>query len=97
MMEYVFSPIWAALQIGFAFLFLSSFLEIKRRREEVAWIAVVAWLLTAIYGLLKVEGIHGYLLYLLSAVVLLLASLGTTARPLRVKPVSDTSEPQAKV
>ena len=76
MMEYVFSPIWAALQIGFAFLFLSSFLEIKRRREEVAWIAVVAWLLTAIYGLLKVEGIHGYLLYLLSVVVLLLVAHG---------------------
>ena len=76
MMEYLFSPVWAALQIGFAFLFLSSFLEIKRRREEVAWIAVVAWLLTAIYSLLRVEGIHGYLVYLLSPVVLLLVAHG---------------------
>lgn len=76
MMEFVFSPIWAALQIGFALAFLSSFLEIKRRMEEVTWLAVIAWLMTAIYSLLRVEGIYGYLLYLLSAVMLLLTVYG---------------------
>ena len=75
-MGYVFTPLWAALQICFALSFLSSFLEVKRRRDEVLWIAVVAWLLTAIFGLLEVQGIHGYLMYLLAAVLILLAVHG---------------------
>ena len=76
MMGYVFTPIWAALQICFVILFLSSFLEIKRRKDEMVWIAVVAWLVTAIYGLFEVQGIHGYLMYLLAAVLILLAAHG---------------------
>lgn len=75
-MGYVFSPLWAALQICFAILFLSSFLEVKRRKDEMVWIAVVAWLVTAIYGLFEVQGIHGYLMYLLVAVLILLAVHG---------------------
>ena len=74
MMGYVFTPIWAALQICFVILFLSSFLEIKRRKDEMVWIAVVAWLVTAIYGLFEVQGIHGYLMYLLAAVLILCTS-----------------------
>ena len=76
MMGYVFSPLWAALQICFAILFLSSFLEVKRRKDEIVWIAVVAWLVTAIYGLFEVQGIHGYLMYLLAAVLILLSVHG---------------------
>lgn len=76
MMGYIFIPLWAALQICFAALFLSSFLETKRRKEELAWIAVAAWLLTAVYGLFEVQGIHGYLMYLLAAVLLLLTVHG---------------------
>lgn len=76
MMGYVFTPVWVALQICFALLLLSSFLEIKRTRDEVRWIAVVAWLLTTIYGLFQIEGIHGYLMYLLSCVMILLAVHG---------------------
>ena len=76
MMGYVFTPLWAALQICFAILFLSSFLEVKRRKDEIVWIAVVAWLVTAIYGLFEVQGIHGYLMYLLAAVLILLSVHG---------------------
>ncbi len=71
-MGYVFTPLWAALQISFAILFLSSFLEVKRRKDEMVWIAVASWLATAMYGLFEVQGIHGYLMYLLAAVLILL-------------------------
>ena len=76
MMGYVFTPLWAALQIGFAILFLSSFLEVRVKKDEMVWIAVVAWLVTAIYGLFEVQGIHGYLMYLLASVLILLAAHG---------------------
>ena len=75
-MGYVFTPIWAALQICFAMLFLSSFLEVRVKKDEMVWIAVVAWLVTAIYGLFEVQGIHGYLMYLLAAVLILLSAHG---------------------
>ena len=42
----------------------------------MVWIAVVAWLVTAIYGLFEVQGIHGYLMYLLAAVLILLSAHG---------------------
>ena len=76
MMRYIFIPLWAAMQIFFARSFLSLFLEVKRRKDEVLWIAVVAWLLTAIFGLLEAQGIHGYLMYLLAAVMILLVVHG---------------------
>ena len=72
-MGFVFTPLWAALQICFAMLFLSSFLEAKRRKDEMAWITVVAWLVTTIYGLFEVQGIHSYLMYLLAAALILLS------------------------
>lgn len=75
-MVYVFTPLWAALQICFVLLFLSSFLEVRVKKDEMIWIAVVAWLVTAIYGLFEVQGIHGYLMYLLAAVLILLAAHG---------------------
>ena len=73
---FTFTPLWAALQIGFALLFLSSFLEVKRRKDELVLIAVAAWLITTIFGLFKVPGIHGYLMYLLAAVLILLTIHG---------------------
>lgn len=71
-MGYVFTPLWAALQICFVLLFLSSFLEVRVKKDEMVWIGVVAWLVTAIYGLFEVQGIHGYLMYLLATVLILL-------------------------
>ena len=76
MMQYLFVPIWAALQIGFVMLFLSSFFERKGRKEDAGWIGVIAWLLTAVYGLFGVQGIYGYLMYLLSGVLILLMVYG---------------------
>ena len=76
MMGYIFIPLWSALEIFFAFLFLSSFLEVRVKKDEMVWIAIVAWLITAIYGLFEVRGIHGYLMYLLAAVLILLSVHG---------------------
>ena len=76
MMGYLFSVLWAALQILFLMLFLSSFLEVRRRGDETGWIAVVAWLFTAIFGSFQVQGLHGYLMYLLSAALILLSVYG---------------------
>lgn len=76
MIRYIFIPLWAAMQICFALWFLSSFFEVKRRKDEVLWVIVLAWLLTGIYGLFEVQGIHGYLMYLLSSVLILLTVHG---------------------
>lgn len=76
MMGYLFTPLWAALQVWFALLFLSSFLEVKRRKEEIFWIGIVAWLAETVYGLFGVQGIYGYLMYLLAAVLILLTVHG---------------------
>ena len=73
MMGYIVIPLWAALQICFAMLFLSSYLEVRIKKDEAVWIAAMTWLVTTIYGLFQVQGFHGYLMYLLSCVLILLA------------------------
>ena len=76
MMRYVFIFLWAALQILFASSFLSSFLEVKRRKPEAFGVMLAAWLMTAVYSLFEVQGIHGYTMYFLMAVMLLLVIHG---------------------
>lgn len=76
MMEYVFAPLWAALQIGFMRLFLSAFLPTRCRREERVWIIALAWLAMTLYALFGVQGFHAYLMYLLAAVLFLLVLHG---------------------
>lgn len=76
MMGYIFAPVWAALEILFAMLFLSSFLELRLKKDETIWIAIMAWLATAVYGLFTVQGIYGYFMYLLAVVLILLAAHG---------------------
>ena len=71
-MRYLFIALWAGLQICFAHLFLGSFLELKRNREECFWVLLLTWLVNAIFGMFEVGGLHGYLVYLLMAVLLLL-------------------------
>lgn len=75
-MGYIFAPVWAALEILFAMLFLSSFLELRLKKDETIWIAIMAWLATAVYGLFAVQGIYGYFMYLLAVVLILLAAHG---------------------
>ena len=76
MMEYLLVPVWAELQIVFVILFLASFLERKGRKEDALWLGIITWLLTTGYGLLGVQGIHGYLMYVLSAILILLTVHG---------------------
>lgn len=76
MIQYLFIFLWAALQICFVVFFFASFLEVKQRKSEVLWVAIVAWLLTAFFALLKPQGIHSYVVYLLSSVLILLAIHG---------------------
>ena len=76
MMGYVFSFLWAAFQICFVMSFLSSFLEVKCRKNDMRLITLATWLLTAIFGLFEIQGIYGYLMYLLAAVLILLVVHG---------------------
>lgn len=76
MMGYVFTPLLAALEILFAMLFLSSFFDIRLRKDETIWVGVLAWLGTTVYGLFQVQGLHGYLMYLLCCVLILLVVHG---------------------
>ena len=57
-------------------LFLSSFLDFRLRKDETFWIGVLAWLGTTVYGLFHVQGLHGYLMYLLCCVLILLVVHG---------------------
>ena len=76
MIGYAFTPVWAALEIGFALVFLGTFLKPVRQKKTDLWIIIAAWILTAAYGLLQVEGLHGYMMYILSAVLILLTVYG---------------------
>ncbi len=73
MMELLFVPVWAAMQICFAQLFFASILPVKRQKEEIAWILLVAWLLNTVFELFGASGIHAYLMYLLTALLILLS------------------------
>lgn len=76
MMDCLWIPIWVALQLLFAYTFFSTFLVSKRRGGEDRWLLAIIWLLNTIFGLLGVEGFHGYLMYLLTAVLILLTIFG---------------------
>ncbi len=76
MMRYFFIFLWAGLQILFILLFLSTILESKNCKEDMLWVAIVTWLLTAVFGLFEAQGIRGYVVYLLSAVLILLSVYG---------------------
>lgn len=76
MMDYIWIPLWVALQVLFAYSFFATFLPARRRGGEDRWLLVIIWLLNAIFGLFRVEGFHGYLMYLLTAILILLAVFG---------------------
>ena len=76
MMGSLFIFLWAALQTCFTVSFFASFLEVKHRKSDVLWVAIVAWLLTAIFGLFEAQGIYSYVVYMLSAAIILLAVHG---------------------
>lgn len=75
-MEYLFTFLWAAMEILFAYLFLSVFLEPKHSKSETAWTLLGGWLLNGLFAFFDVQGIHSYLMYLLIAVFMLLALYG---------------------
>ena len=75
-MEYLIACLGSALQILFAYLFLSSFFEIKCDRENIPWFLAVGWLLNAVYEMLGIGGFYYYLAYLLLCVLMLLCIFG---------------------
>lgn len=75
-MRFLFIPIFAALQICYAWLLFSSFLEPKLRGGENVSLHVFAWLVIAVFGFFDFPGIFGYVVYLLMAAVLLIAIYG---------------------
>lgn len=75
-MEYLFVPLWAALETGFAYLLFGSFLEPQCQKEEARYYFVAVWVLNTVYGLFRVEGVYGCLMYLLTAALMLLVIFG---------------------
>lgn len=76
MMHYLFVPIWAALQIGFAQLFFSVFLVPRRRGEDVGWLLAGMWLINLVFSCFSFSGIYKYSMYLLCVVLILLTIYG---------------------
>ena len=76
MMRYLFIPVWAVLQIWFLRRFFGAFLPVRCRKDEILWVMLLSWLLMTVFGLFGVRGIHGYLMYLLAAVLMLLVVHG---------------------
>ncbi len=70
MLNVLFVFLWAALEVGFAGLFLGAFFQGKAPNP---WALVAAWAANALFGLLGLTGIYRYLMYLLTVVALLLA------------------------
>lgn len=75
-MNFLFVPIFSALQIFFLYVLLRRFLEPKLPILETVILYVFAWLITTIFNLFEVPGIYGYLVFLLSATVLLIVIYG---------------------
>ena len=75
-MQFVFVPIFTALQICFIWLLFSSFLEPKQWGSDNVFWHVLAWLITAIFGLFDLPGIYGYIVYILMSVILLIVVYG---------------------
>ncbi len=71
-MMYLSPILWSMLEIGFAYLFLSSFSENKRSKKDTFYYLLTAWLLNTILGFLIPIGIYHILAYLLIVVLLLL-------------------------
>lgn len=76
MMDLLFIPVWAAVQICFVRLFLSSFLMVKCGKWEAVGISLIGWLLISVFGLLGVEGLYHYAVLLLAASLTLLVVHG---------------------
>ena len=76
MMACLFAGLGAVLQILFAYLFFAAFLEVKYGKDEIGWILGIAAILNIAYAMIGVDGLYGYLLYLLVCVVLLLCVFG---------------------
>lgn len=75
-MEILFVFLWAAMETGFAALFLSAFLEKTCPDSTYGWTLLSMWLLCALYGLLMLSGIYRYLMYLLMTMFLLMTIYG---------------------
>lgn len=76
MMELLFIPVWAAAQICFVRLLLSSFFPVRCGRREAVGTSLIGWLLIGAFGLLGVEGLCGYGVLLLAAALTLLVVHG---------------------
>ena len=75
-MRFFFIPFWSALQICFLYLLMSSRLDAKLRGGENISLHVLAWLVGTGFGYFEVRGIYGYLVFLLTAAVLLIVIYG---------------------
>ncbi len=71
-MSYLFVFIWTVLDIGFVYTFVTSFLEAKRDKKEIAVLLAATCLSCAAFDALILDGLSRYLMYLLAVVIILL-------------------------
>lgn len=76
MMDFLLIPVWAAVQICFVRLFLSSFLMVKCGKWEAAGISLIGWLMISVFELIGVGELHRYAVLLLAASLILLVVHG---------------------
>lgn len=72
MMEFLLNLLWAFQNLAFGYLLFRGSLEVKTKTTEVVLVLFFGWCAMAVYGLFQVEGIYGYLMYLLVLVLMLL-------------------------
>ncbi len=71
-MSYLFIPIFAALDICFAYIFMTSFLEAKRAEKDIAILLIAICLVYSVFNVFILDGFSRYLAYLLAVVIILL-------------------------
>lgn len=72
MMDPLCAALCACLQIVFAYLFFSTFLERKTGRDQALFFLLVACIAGAVYSCFAGPGVYGYFAQLLAAVLMLL-------------------------
>lgn len=78
-MRFLFIPVFAALHICFVWLLFTSFFEPKLRGIDSACWHALAFIITSVFGFFDFPGIYGYVVFLLTAAVLLIIIYGETS------------------
>lgn len=71
-MNYIFSVLWTAMELGYGLLFFRSFFELKRQKEDTRWFLAAEWLIAAVFICILSNVAVTWLIRLLALVLMLL-------------------------